>query len=96
MHDDRHEAAHEPQPVAVEHRAHGGAVRRQPAQGAELGRRQPERSHLGQHPLGRQLQAPARDLADAPGDRGARQPGRPIGLSARVALLPSLLLARSF
>ena len=30
---------------------------------------QAQLGHLGQHPLGRELQAPARDLADAPRDR---------------------------
>ena len=83
--------ADEAQAVAVELARHGGAVERQPAQRPELGGRQPELGHLGQHALGRELQAPARDLADAPRDRGSRQP-RPIG-DARPA--PRSLISSS-
>src|SRR4051812_45208826 len=42
--------------------------------GTELGRRQPHLPHLRQHPVRRKLVAPARNLADAPGDRSAGDP----------------------
>ena len=66
VHDDRHEAADEPQPVAVELGPGQRAVERQPAQRTQLGGRDPERPHLREHAIRRQLQAPARDLADPP------------------------------
>ena len=71
--DERHEAAHEAQSVAVQQRAQRDGVERQVAERAELGRVQPERGHLAQDALGRELQAPAGDLADAPGDGRAGQ-----------------------
>ena len=69
---DGHEAADRGQPVV------GRAARRAPrasgeeAVRAELGRGEAERAHLLEHRRGVELVAPARDLADSPGDRGAR------------------------
>ena len=72
--DERHEAADEREPVRVEPLAQRAGVERQPAERAELRRRQAEPGHLGEHALGRELQAPARHLAHAPRDRRAGQP----------------------
>ena len=73
---DRHEPADEPQLVAVELGAGLRAVERQPALRTQLGRRDPQVRHLGQHTIGRQLPPPARDLAHAPRDRRGREPRR--------------------
>ena len=70
----RHEAADEPQAVALELCSQGGRVEGKPVDGAELGRAEAERLHLGEHTLGRQHQAPAGHLADAPGDGGGGDP----------------------
>ena len=64
--DERHERADQPQTVAVQERAQRDRVERQVAERTELGRAQPERGHLAQHPLGREHQTPAGDLAHAP------------------------------
>ena len=64
--DERHEAADEAQAEAVELGARGRAVERQPALRAQLRSVDAELHHLRQHALGRQLEAPTRDLADTP------------------------------
>ena len=91
----RHEAADEPQPVAVEH----ARAARAPSSGSQPSGPssvavQPERGHLRQHALGRQLQAPARDLADAPRDR-ARRPAAPRRRRVDTAFHASLRLLRT-
>ena len=58
-------------PLRLEHLDEGVRVARQEPGRAELGGRDAERAHLAEHPVGRQHHAPPRDLADAPGDRGA-------------------------
>ena len=70
---ERHEAADEPEPVAVEHFADDRRLERQIADRAQLGRPDAERGDLAEHALGGELVAPAGDLADAPGDRRSRQ-----------------------
>jgi len=72
---ERDEAAYEPQSVPVELATGARAVERKPALRAELGGGETELCHLREHAIGRELQAPARDLADAPRDRGGREPG---------------------
>ena len=69
---DRHEAADEPQPVAVERLADRLRLERQVADRAELGRRD-ARARPSRRTRARvELAAPARDLADAPRDRVRR------------------------
>ena len=81
---ERDEAADEAQAVAVELGAHLRAVERQPAERAELRRAQAELGHLAQDTPGVELPPPPGDLADAPRDRGRRQPGHEPG---RLVLL---------
>ncbi len=72
--DDGDEAADGPHPVLVQHaRLLGGLVGQEPVR-PELRRAHPEVAHLGEHPVGRQLHTPARDLAHPPADRGDRDP----------------------
>jgi hypothetical protein len=71
--DERDEGADEAEAMLVEERADLRGVRRQVADRPHLRGLEAERCHLGEHALGGQHAAPARDLADAPRDRCARQ-----------------------
>jgi hypothetical protein len=67
--DDRDEAADEAEVEPREHASELASVGGQEAVGARLGRAEPECVHLREDPPGGELQAPARNLADAPRDR---------------------------
>ena len=71
----RHEAAHEPQPVVAHERGGGaGSSPRQPSGPARSRGCRARASRRARAPA--DLEAPAGHLADAPGDRGARDPAR--------------------
>jgi hypothetical protein len=61
--------------VLVQDSGHGVGLAGQEAVGAELGGGQADLAHLGQHPVGTELMAPAGHLAHAPGDGGAGDGG---------------------
>ena len=68
---DRGEPADRGEVPGGEELRHDGRVGGQEAVRAELGRGQADVGHLGQHPVGSQLVAPAGHLAHPPGDRRA-------------------------
>ena len=59
------------QPIRVQQRGQLLGIGRQEALGAQFGCRQPDVTHLGEHPFRAQLIPPAGDLAHPPGDRRA-------------------------
>ena len=69
------EASGETESVGVEQRSQLGGIGRQVTDGAELGGRESEPGHLGEHPGGRELLTPAGHLADTPGDRRGADAG---------------------
>src|SRR5690348_12591659 len=72
MEHDAQEPADEAKAVRIEQPADESGVCAEPPVGAGLGRPHPELAHLCQHSLGLELEAPAGDLADTPGDRARR------------------------
>ena len=77
--DDRDEPAHARQILLAQNRFQLLGVRRQEPLGSELGGGQPGAAHLGEHPVGVELVAPAGHLAHTPRDRC---PGNPNGAHA--------------